>query len=39
MVLQKGIEAAVDAAVESIGDQAEQVADSKDQIANVASIS
>ncbi len=39
MVLKKGIQAAVDAAVESIGSQAQQVADSKDQIANVASIS
>ena len=39
MVLKKGIQAAVDAAVDSIGSQAQQVADSKDQIANVASIS
>ena len=39
MGLKKGIQAAVDAAVESIGSQAQQVADSKDQIANVASIS
>jgi chaperonin GroEL len=38
MSLKKGIEAAVDAAVESIKDQAKDV-DNKDQIAQVASIS
>jgi chaperonin GroEL len=39
MGLKKGIEAAVSAAVDSIADQAVQVDDSKDQIANVAGIS
>ena len=39
MALKKGIEAAVAAAVDSIADQAVQVDDSKDQIANVAGIS
>ncbi len=39
MGLKRGIEAAVQAAVESIHKQAVQVDDSKDQIANVASIS
>ena len=38
MVLKRGIEAAVDAAVESIKDQAKEV-DNKDQIAKVAAIS
>ncbi len=39
MALKKGIEAAVAAAVDSIADQAVQVDDSKEQIANVAGIS
>ena len=39
MGLKKGIEAAVLAAVDSIADQAVQVDDSKEQIANVAAIS
>ena len=39
MGLKKGIEAAVSAAVDSIADQAVQVDDSKEQIANVAAIS
>ena len=39
MGLKKGIEAAVAAAVDSIADQAVQVDDSKEQIANVAGIS
>jgi chaperonin GroEL len=39
MGLKKGIEAAVSAAVDSIADQAVQVDDSKEQIANVAGIS
>ncbi|MEE2630536.1 MAG: TCP-1/cpn60 chaperonin family protein, partial [Actinomycetota bacterium] len=39
MGLKKGIEAAVLAAVGSIADQAVQVDDSKEQIANVAAIS
>jgi chaperonin GroEL len=39
MGLKKGIETAVSAAVDSIADQAVQVDDSKEQIANVAAIS
>ena len=39
MGLKRGIEKAVAAVVESIADQAVQVDDSKDQIANVAAIS
>ncbi|HAZ56096.1 MAG TPA: chaperonin GroEL [Acidimicrobiaceae bacterium] len=39
MGLKRGIEAAVAAAVDSIADQAVQVDDSKEQIANVAGIS
>jgi chaperonin GroEL len=39
MGLKRGIQAAVDAAVESIAKQAVSVSDSKGQIANVASIS
>jgi chaperonin GroEL len=39
MGLKRGIEAAVEAAVDSIAKQAESVADSKSQIASVASIS
>tara|TARA_Y100000590_G_scaffold168082_1_gene192255 strand:- start:403 stop:2046 length:1644 start_codon:yes stop_codon:yes gene_type:complete len=39
MGLKKGIEVAVSAAVDSIADQAVQVDDSKEQIANVAAIS
>ena len=39
MSLKKGIEAAVDAAVGSIRDNAQDVSENKDQIANVASIS
>ena len=39
MVLKKGIEAAVAAAVDSIADQAVRGDDSKEQIANVAGIS
>ena len=39
MGLKRGIEKAVTAVVESIADQAVQVDDSKDQIANVAAIS
>ena len=39
MGLKRGIEAAVEAAVDSIAKQSESVADSKSQIASVASIS
>tara|TARA_B100001741_G_scaffold146369_1_gene120760 strand:+ start:237 stop:1859 length:1623 start_codon:yes stop_codon:yes gene_type:complete len=39
MSLKKGIEAGVDAAVESIANQSQDVSSDKDQIANVAAIS
>ncbi len=39
MSIKKGIEAAVEAAVSSIGDSAQDVSENKEQIANVAAIS